>query len=126
MKKKRNGGKQPKYSDAYKTQIALEYLNTEKTYEEVAKHFGAKVSLVSQSVQYYRRAQKLREASLLPEESPSSPEPAPDQSSELAQLRNQVSELLMRLDASETMIDTAEEEFNISIRKKSGSRRSKK
>lgn len=121
-KKKVNGrGKRSQFSNAFRIRIATEYLNSEKSLRDVGNQFGVTHAVVANCVRFYERELKMQAINANTES------PDPDQggdNDEVARLRAQLADALLRLDASETMIDAAEEELGVSIRKKSGSRQS--
>ena len=102
--------------------VAMAYLDSDKTYQEVADELGIAPGLVASSVRFYREslAVQARESGNTIQKGSKIAENA----EEASLLREQVADLLLRLDAAETMIDLAEETFQIPIRKKCGSRQS--
>ncbi len=124
MRRQVNGrkasGRVSKYSDAFKVRIATNYLNSDKTMEEIGKEEGFSSSQVSGFVRWYelelKRLKTASEASL--------PKKMDSDAQEVADLRVQLADALLRLEAAETLIDVAKDELGVDLRKKPGSQQS--
>lgn len=119
--KRRRGGK-PKYSDAFKRQVALVYLEGIATVGEIADRFNlSKESSVRTFVKWYRLqgAEPVTVVDSLPAGNPG------DLQRENADLLAQLAHERMRNLGLETMIDIAERELEVDIRKKFVSKQSR-
>jgi transposase-like protein len=122
--RKKRQGAQSKYSDAFKRQVAREYLQGDKTMAEVAQEF--KLSghyAVKDFVKWFRSQPdaELPPAPLTAEERASSEALL----SRIKELEKQLDHAQLRAVGFETMIDIAEKELRIDIRKKSVTKQSK-
>ena len=119
-----------RYPDELKRKIAKEYLSGTASYAVLAEEHGLRGKDVAKEfVKWYRRMCELggENEPHMPEKKGS--EPKGDEQS----LKEQVKDLQRRLalselkvEALETMIDIAEEQLHVDIRKKSGAKRSKR
>lgn len=114
-----------KYPEELKRKIGKSYLSGEASYGVLAKENGLKnKDVVKEFVKWYRR--KLATESNFDLEVPLNKNSFCDrtegdtQLSELAKLKKQLKESQLKNEMLETMIDVAEKELNIDIRKKSG------
>lgn len=123
--KKRN-----RYPEELKRKIAKEHLSGGASYGVLAEEHGLKnKGVVQDFVRWYRLKCELsgENEAAMPEKK--QPEPVGDESS----LKRQIKELQQRLtlselkvEALETMINIAEEQLHVEIRKKPGAKQSKK
>jgi transposase-like protein len=119
-----------RYADELKRKIAKEYLSGQASYSVLAEEHGLRDKGVAQEfVKWYRRKYELCGQNEAAMPAKKEPEPVGDEQS----LKQQIKELQKRLalselkvEALETMIDTAEEQLKFDIRKKSGAKQSKK
>lgn len=117
IERKRRGGKKAKYSAAFKRQVALDYLGGSRTMQEVAGQYNLRSKwVVNDFVKWHR----------LHVEGPLEPAPAAPDPGEVAallrenaDLRAQLAHERMRSLSLETVIEIAEREAGIDIRKKS-------
>jgi len=121
--------RQTRYPEELKRKIAKSYISGEASYAVLAEENGLKSkNVVKEFVKWYRK--------ILTKESQNSTQMQEDQKEPLStdlktlqaqvqSLQKQLSNSELKTEALETMIDIAEEELNISIRKKSGSKQSK-
>lgn len=120
--KRRRGGK-PKYSDALKRQVALEYLGGTATFLEIADRYNLQSKW---SVKAFVRWYRLQEESVpAPLFEAVEPDGSTDLLRENAELRAQLAHERIRNLGLETMIDIAEKELEVDIRKKSVSKQSR-
>ena len=88
--------------------------------EEIGKEEGFSSSQVSGFVRWYelelKRLKTASEASL--------PKKMDSDAQEVADLRVQLADALLRLEAAETLIDVAKDELGVDLRKKPGSQQS--
>ena len=122
-----------RYSNSLKRKIAKDYLSGRASYSVLAEENGLKnKGVVKEFVKWYRKNQSIMEEIPSKEENTSelSPLGAKEKDSalakEVAELHKQLQLSELKIEGLETMIDKAEEELNISIRKKSGTKPSKK
>ena len=123
-----------RYADEFKRKVAQEYLSGRFSYAVAAEEYGlADKAVVREFVRWYRNKYELGFENEHTDmaKSKSSPATAPD--SAAADLQKQIKELEaalrlsnLKVEALETMIDIAEEQLHIDIRKKSGSQQLKK
>ena len=119
-----------RYADEFKRKVAKGYLDGRYSYAVAAERYGLKnKAVVREFVKWYRRKADLSQVN----ESEPMTKPKKEKSSTHVELEAQIKRLEAQLDleklkteALETMIDIAEEQLQIDIRKKSGSQRSKK
>lgn len=123
-----------KYPDSLKRKIAKSYLAGEASYAVLAEEHGLRnKEVVKEFVRWYRRklaAEPNLESQQMEEQRANLDEPLQQGEQEL-QGRIKVLEQALRLselktELLETMIDEAEELFNLEIRKKSGTDQSKR
>lgn len=119
-----------RYPEELKRKIAKEYIAGKASAGYLAEEHGLKnKSVVKEFVKWYRRKDGLdaqNEDSMANEKT--STDNAADLSAweQLKQLKRQLELSRLKVEALETMIDIAEQEFQIEIRKKSGAKQSKK
>lgn len=122
---------QKRYPEELKRKIAKSYLAGEASYAVLAEENGLKSKhVVKEFVKWYRK--KLLKESLIPpklqddQQIAASSSDKLDLETQLKALQKQLTLSELKVEALETMIDLAEEELKIPIRKKSGSKQSKK
>lgn len=121
---------QKRYPEELKRKIAKSYLAGEASYAVLAEENELKSKyVVKEFVKWYRRI--LEKESQIPSVMASDKKITPiDNSTDLAaqvkELQKQLALSKLKVEGLETMIDLAEESLNIAIRKKSGSKLSKK
>ena len=124
--KKKSSGRRSKFSDAFKRKVAREYLKGGVTLEELAVKYNLNdITVVKRFVDWYQQVEASSEplpASELEGEDQQDPKALKKKIKELQKLLEH--EQLRSL-GFETMIDIAEEELGIDIRKKSGTKQSK-
>jgi transposase len=120
-----------RYGKALKRKIAEEYLSGKFSYAVAAEEYGLKdKEVVKEFVRWYKRALYLeqmeekdhKESSQ--EESPASTE-SPTQE-QVHDLKQQLEQAKLKIAGLESLIDLAEQELKIAIRKKSGTKQSNK
>ncbi len=110
-----------KYPDELKRKIGKSYLAGEASYSILAEENGLKnKDVVKEIVKWYRRklaTEPIFTSQVVPEK----PEPSSaDQATEIAELKKQLQLSQLKNEMLETMIDVAENELKLNIRKKSG------
>ncbi|MEM7175937.1 MAG: hypothetical protein AAF443_08475 [Chlamydiota bacterium] len=129
-KKVKRVNRRNRYPEELKRKIAKSYLAGEASYGVLAEENGLKnKGVVKEFVKWYRKKLGNEEEttlimSLENQPAPSSTEAALKRKLEL--LEKQLALSSLKIEGLETLIDLAEEELEISIRKKSGSKQSKK
>ena len=120
-----------KYPNELKRKIAKAYESGESSYGKLAEEYGLKDKMVvKEFVKWYRRQSEIlvenlgNDALNMKQKDLYSRGEGLD--SELELLRRKLSYAELKVEALETMIDLAEQEFSIAIRKKSGTQQSKK
>lgn len=119
-----------RYPDELKRKIAKEYLSGQASYSVLAEEHGLRDKGVAQEfVKWYRRKHELCGQNEAAMPAKKEPEPVGGEQS----LKQQIKELQKRLalselkvEALETMIDTAGEQLQVDIRKKLGAKQSKR
>ncbi len=121
---------QKRYPEDLKRKIAKSYLLGEASYAVLAEENGLKnKGVVKEFVKWYRKklAQESENPSIMPtDEKLPSNEEASALEAKIKQLEKQLVLSNLKVEALETMIDIAEDELKIAIRKKSGTKQSKK
>jgi len=122
-----------RYSNSLKRKIAKSYLSGEASYGVLAEEHGLRdKSVVKEFVKWYRR--KLSEEpnfeaqhkeALLMNQSKEADLSASELQARVKELEQQLKRSELKTELLETMIDIAEEQFNVEIRKKSGTNQSK-
>lgn len=119
-----------RYPEELKRKIAKEYLAGKASAGYLAEEHGLKnKGVVKEFVKWYRRKDELYGQN---QDAMSDKKTSTDAASELSaqeqlkQLKRQLELSQLKVEALETMIDLAEKEFQIEIRKKSGAKQSKK
>ena len=120
-----------RYPNDFKRKIALEYLSGRFSYAVAAEEYGLKdKAAVREFVRWYRRNNELSEVNesiSMSKKSKSALDPQPpDMEKRIKELEEQLRLSKLKVELLETMIDIAEDELHIDIRKKSGSQRLKK
>ena len=115
-----------KYSKTLKIKIAQEYLSGRFSYAVAAEEYELKnKDVVKEFVKWYKRhyLSSTNPFKLDPKSSKSDEQTEQD---ELCRLRSELESARLKIAALEKMIDLAETDLDISIRKKSGTKQSKK
>lgn len=129
MKKEKLGNR--RYGKALKRKIAEEYLRGKFSYAVAAEEYGLNNKDVAKEfVRWYKRTlyleqmeEKEHKKSSPQETSASTALPIQEQ---VLELERQLEQAKLKIAGLETMIDIAEQELKISIRKKSGTKQSTK
>lgn len=120
-----------RYPNDFKRKIALEYLSGRFSYAVAAEEYGLKdKAVVREFVRWYLRNNELSEVNEsipMSKKAKSASNPI-DASMEkrIKELEEQLRLSQLKVELLETMIDIAEDQLHIDIRKKSGSQRLKK
>jgi transposase-like protein len=119
-----------RYPKSLKRKIAAEYLQGKFSYAVAAEEYGLKDKLVvKEFVKWYKKIlyleqmDKDKQAKEPPKQATSSGSPTKEQ---LHSLEQQLEEARLKVAALETLIDVAEQELKVDIRKKSGTKPSNK
>ena len=110
------------YSDEFKMHVVYEYLNGDKSKEALRREYGIRGG--SAILNWIRKFEGVKSTKLLMGKN--SKKTKEDLLKEIELLKKQLEYEKLRSVAFDTMIDVAEEELNISIRKKFGAKQSKK
>ncbi|MEM8528367.1 MAG: hypothetical protein AAGG68_27240 [Bacteroidota bacterium] len=122
-----------RYSNSLKRKIAKSYLSGEASYGVLAEEHGLRdKSVVKEFVKWYRRKlseepnfEDQQQESVLMKESKEENLSASDLQARVNELEQQLKRSELKTELLETMIDIAEAQFNVEIRKKSGTNQSK-
>ena len=115
-----------KYSKTLKIKIAQEYLSGRFSYAVAAEEYRLKnKDVVKEFVKWYKR-HYLSSTNPIKLDPNSSKSDEQKQQDELSRLRAELESARLKIAALEKMIDLAETDLDISIRKKSGTKQSKK
>lgn len=115
---------QKRHPEDLKRKIAKEYLSGAASYRVLAEENGLKSKdVVKEFVKWYRRKLAVEpsfESSMSKLGNTKSKSPVDDRDIEIAKLKEQLKLAELKTEMLETIIDVAEEELEIDIRKKSG------
>lgn len=115
---------QKRYSEDLKRKIAKEYLSGAASYRVLAEENGLRnKDVVKEFVKWYRRKLATEPSFETSMSKVKKDKPYPshdDRDLEIAKLREQLKLAALKTEMLETMIDVAEKELKIDIRKKSG------
>jgi transposase len=122
---------QNRYADDFKRKVALEYLSGRFSYAVAAEEYGlSNKAVVREFVKWYRQKQELSAVNdtevMAKSTSPTTPAATTDLQKQIKELEAALRLSNLKVEALETMIDIAEDQLQIDIRKKSGSQRLKK
>jgi transposase len=122
---------QNRYPNELKRKIAQEYLSGRFSYAVGAEEYGLKdKNVVKEFVKWYRRNADLESVKLtIPMSKKSTPSGSASNEAlekRIKALEDQLQMSVLKVELLETMIDIAEDQLKIDIRKKSGSQQSKK
>lgn len=113
-----------KYPNTLKRKIAKEYLSGKFSYAVAAEEYGLKNrGVVREFVKWYRKngdIEPMQESD--PKKDLTPPSNSVAESKESATLREQLESARLRIAGLETLIEVAEKELQIEIRKKSGTK----
>lgn len=113
-----------RYPKTLKRKVAQEYLSGKFSYAVAAEEYGLKnKDVVKEFVRWYRKSQYLEKMETVPE-NPESQDPY-SESERLRALESELAAAKLKISSLETLIDLAESELQIDIRKKSGTKQSK-
>jgi transposase len=117
-----------RYPDEFKRKLAQEYLSGRFSYAVAAEEYGLKDKMVvKEFVKWYRKKYELGLANDSTPMKKAKPTPQDLRLEErIKQLEAELRMSKLKVEALETMIDIAEDQLKIDIRKKSGTQRSKK
>lgn len=122
MKKIKSGNRC--YPKSLKRKIAREYLSGKFSYAVAAEEYGLKnKGVVREFVKWYKKSEYL-DCMKTEEPLPESTEPTPS-SEKLKELESELAKAKLKIAGLEALIDTAEQELQIDIRKKPGTKQSK-
>ena len=121
MKKKSTGGK-PKYSNNFKIAIAREYLSGNLSSKELSEKYDL---AYADAANYFARWYKQRYPTGLQEDQNIAQSPLETTATEKS-LSKQLKDANLKITGLEMMIEIAQKELGIDIRKKSGTKRSQK
>ena len=113
-----------KYSQSFRDQVCRDYLSSNLSHNEIAKKYGLSSKEVSKWwLRIYRKKPDIQEEPLIP----MTEEEKQDKlalEKRIQALEKQLSHERLRTLALETLIDVAEEELDLDIRKKPGTKQS--
>ena len=120
-----------RYPDEFKRKVALEYLSGRFSYSVAAEEYGlTDKTVVREFVKWYRRNHELsptNDTTGMAKSKPTSSQTSdPDLQKRIKELEAELRLSKLKVEALETMIDIAEDQLQVDIRKKSGSQRLKK
>lgn len=117
-----------RYDETLKRRIAKSYLAGEASYAILAADYGLdNKGVVKEFVKWYRRqlAQETANSTTMSDKKSNPTSESTELAAQNAELRRRLREAELKAEALETMIDSAEQKFNVPIRKKSGAKLSK-
>lgn len=128
MKKIKQGNQ--RYPKSLKRKIATEYLQGKFSYAVAAEEYGLKDKLVvKEFVKWYKKIlylEQMEKDKQVKEPSKQDTSSGPPTKEQLHSLEQQLEEARLKIAALETLIDVAEQELKVDIRKKSGTKPSNK
>lgn len=110
---KGKGGRKNTYSDSFKVQVALDYLNGNYSYAQVAKKYGLKENNVWWFVSWYRKNHEI-----VMHEEPEKPENSSPGSEDIKTLEKKLALAEMKIAALEKVIAIANEDYRTDLKKK--------
>ena len=113
---KGKGGRKNTFSDSFKVQIALEYLNGDYSYPQIANKYDLNERNVSWFVSWYRKNQELMT------EEPEETENATAGSSDIKALEKKLALAEMKIAALEKVIAIANEDYGTDLKKKAATK----
>ena len=122
---KHRRGAVSRYSHSFRTQVARDYIHGDLSYAQVAEKYGLRDrNVVKEWVKWHRKNSDIVDQSLPPMTESEKRELEALQQ-RIKELENQLADERLRSLALDTMIDVAEEQLSVKIRKKSGTKQSK-
>ena len=118
MKKNRKEGRPFKYEASFRRKVSLEYLSGEFSYGELMRKY--QIKSISNIKRWVKEHQDQQQELLSSGMEPNQDKPKQDKS--VKDLEAELKLAKLKILALETMIDVAEEQLNIEIRKKSGTK----
>lgn len=118
MPNKGKGGRKTTYSDSFKVQVALEYLNGDYSYPQVAKKYGLKENNVLWFVSWYRK----NHTSIVMTEEAEENQDSSLSSKEMQSLQKKLALAEMKIAALEKVIAIANEEYRTDLKKKAATK----
>lgn len=113
-----------RYPKTLKRKVAQEYLSGKFSYAVAAEEYGLKnKDVVKEFVRWYKKSEYLEKMETVAE-NPESQDPYRE-SERLKALESELAAAKLKISSLETLIDLAESELQIDIRKKSGTKQSK-
>jgi len=122
MKRRRKAGPKPKYPESFAKQVVRDIIINDLSFRDAAKHYN----LASATMPYgwYKKySAEIEQMITDPMEVP--PEAAPNETEKdptIKELRKALEMANLKITSLEIMIDIAEEELKVEIRKKSGTK----
>ena len=110
-------GRPPAYSESFKVQVALEYLDRDYSCAQIAKKYELPTATVEWFVYWYRKNHQ----SIVIEE-PSEPEQAPLSLKDRQDLEKKLALAEMKIAALEKVIAMANEEYGTDLKKKAATK----
>lgn len=121
---KNKGGSVSAYSLSAQTQIAQEYLRGGITYRQLSDRLGVSPATICCYVKEYRR--RISQKAEIRPMTPTEISEVSRLEKTIRDLKAQVEQAHLKILSLETLIDVAEEQFELPIRKKPGSRQQSK
>jgi transposase-like protein len=114
---KGKGGRKNTFSNSFKVQIALEYLNGDYSYPQVAKKYDLKEHNVEWFVSWYRKSHQL-----IMTEEPEETENSSLSSKDIKALEKKLALAELKIAALEKVIAIANEDYRTDLKKKAATR----
>ena len=114
---KGKGGRKNTFSDSFKVQVALEYLNGDYSYPQVAEKYGLKENNVCWFVSWYRKTHQI-----VMTEEPEDTETSSFSSSDIKALEKKLALAELKIAALEKVIAIANEDYRTDLKKKAATR----
>jgi transposase-like protein len=120
MKKKHQGGAPPIHDNSLKIAVARDFLTSELGTSEIARKYGLTNSQVSHFVSWYRKRYGDNVVGDLPAETIEPSQQTPKEK----ELKKQLADANLKVEALERLIEVARRELGIDILKKGGTKQS--
>lgn len=117
--KKSKGGRKSPFEATFRRKVVEDLLTGQNTVSEISRKYNVSNSAVGEWLKKYQLEQTELVISL---PMAHEPEPVDNSDKDKAELQKELALAKAKIATLETMIDIAEEQFNIEIRKKSGTK----
>jgi transposase len=122
MRRKKKTGPKPKYPESFAKQVVRDIIKNDLSIREAARHYNVRSTTVVHGW-YKKYSADIEQMMTTPMEVPQdNPTPATQKDATIKELQKALEMANLKITSLEIMIDIAEEELNVEIRKKSGTK----